>query len=1076
MAIRNISLVRGRHLALAALLLSIAGLVATCSRAATPGAGGVHGSVYAATIRDRIGLVADAAAEIAQGIGSRIYVPEFEVVLVNDASGAQVASTKTDVFGRFYFRYQLAGTYRICWSGPGWVAGCSPEKVTVNNNISYVASIAVNPEFKKAADGSGVGAFWGRVKLADGSSPFFAEEFFAIQHTADVTVTDLAGNALQQTVTNASGEFIIVGVPASQLRTAARMDATRAALVTPAAVVASGGPIVITLSNSRPILRSLAAAVAGRGVREASQGALLDVAAEVRDPDGDPLTFTWKPGPGSGRIVSTAGAKAVWQLENASGQQALYVLVSDGNGGETSQSVSIKATGSDVSFAGTVLTQTGVPIAKPTVNINGASLTGDTNGAFFAKVPRADRYVVNVSSPNFAPTSRIFDQSGLYNEYRLVQTTVTLIDPTAPAEIADLRKEGRARELRPAVIRLEAGSLVGSDGKAATGPILARIATIDVANAEMPGDYGARSGGREVNLLSYGAVYAEFVDAAGNRYKVAPGKTAEVVLPPPAALKNPPPTIALWSYNEQTGYWDDLNMVATFDAARNAYVGKVPGFSTINTDIAKTNAACVRVLLDNVDRSQLKARVTYDSGGTPFAQTPEFVLGDALNAIYRLPENTNVKITVLDATNNNVVNAAKLLDVNQQVLANNVINTGPASQPLWPATPYENCATASIRLDVPVGNISRIPFLQFKGVGSEPLTVGYYKGLDSGLSFDANTQTWSGGTHSTLGAWWTQAGFDPATGAGGTRAAYLNHNDLGLGRDMHIRKAANGDVFAYVTNYGKADQNPANADDALNQTLAKQGASVAMEFTSLAGLTGKVVKFFVFNSGQPTGRLINSADLDGFGQKFVPNLCTTCHGGEVYFPVNAAAPTALEVSLRPSAAATVGSSLREFDTDSFKYPGGLGTLPAASRQSFFDLNQLVKDSNPQPAITAVINGWYNGLQPTDPPNSAFTPSGWIDAAQPQKQQLYQQVVARTCRTCHLAFSQTSPVSGINWTAYPQFQLHRTTIQNYVCGANKYMPHALMTYRNFWLLSGPHRPTVLGSFTASDWAAFAAGCQ
>ncbi|MDC0710297.1 hypothetical protein POL68_17610 [Stigmatella sp. ncwal1] len=41
---------------------------------------------------------------------------------------------------------------------------------------------------------------------------------------------------------------------------------------------------------------------------------------------------------------------------------------------------------------------------------------------------------------------------------------------------------------------------------------------------------------------------------------------------------------------------------------------------------------------------------------------------------------------------------------------------------------------------------------------------------------------------------------------------------------------------------------------------------------------------------------------------------------------------------------------------------------------------------------------------------------------------------------------------------------------------KSMPHALTTYRNFWLSNGPHQPTGLGLFTAADWAAFPGGCQ
>ena len=117
------------------------------------------------------------------------------------------------------------------------------------------------------------------------------------------------------------------------------------------------------------------------------------------------------------------------------------------------------------------------------------------------------------------------------------------------------------------------------------------------------------------------------------------------------------------------------------------------------------------------------------------------------------------------------------------------------------------------------------------------------------------------------------------------------------------------------------------------------------------------------------------------------------------------------------------------------------------------------------AILEIIKGWANG-QPTDPPNTAFVPMGWT-----QKPQLYQDVVARSCRTCHVAFNSSSPTSGISWAAYSQFSLRKGTIQFYTCGDSKYMPHALMTYRNFWLSLGPHRPDVL-----ANELGLSGGCQ
>lgn len=92
-----------------------------------------------------------------------------------------------------------------------------------------------------------------------------------------------------------------------------------------------------------------------------------------------------------------------------------------------------------------------------------------------------------------------------------------------------------------------------------------------------------------------------------------------MTFPVPATLATPPATIALWSYNDRSGTWEDLGGTATLDPARRVYVGNVPHLSVLNTDIAKTDASCVRILLDNVNRGQLRASASYVSGPTSFA-------------------------------------------------------------------------------------------------------------------------------------------------------------------------------------------------------------------------------------------------------------------------------------------------------------------------------------------------------------------------------------------------------------------------------------------------------------------------
>ena len=70
-------------------------------------------------------------------------------------------------------------------------------------------------------------------------------------------------------------------------------------------------------------------------------------------------------------------------------------------------------------------------------------------------------------------------------------------------------------------------------------------------------------------------------------------------------------------------------------------MGKIDHLSTLNTDIAKFgDAACLKIDLDASVPLGNKLRIRYHSGGTPFGQTPQFVMNDTTNAAYRLPANT----------------------------------------------------------------------------------------------------------------------------------------------------------------------------------------------------------------------------------------------------------------------------------------------------------------------------------------------------------------------------------------------------------------------------------------------------
>jgi hypothetical protein len=341
-------------------------------------------------------------------------------------------------------------------------------------------------------------------------------------------------------------------------------------------------------------------------------------------------------------------------------------------------------------------------------------------------------------------------------------------------------------------------------------------------------------------------------------------------------------------------------------------------------------------------------------------------------------------------------------------------------------------------------------FLTRKGIITADQATGYYSAIDPK------------GLRKTLGQWWTVNGFKSDGSADNEKkVVYLNNNDLGFGREMHFLKTGNN-VAAYVTNYGNPDQLATNADDALNHHLPQ--ATVCMEYSPIEGQTTPIVKFFVYDVGKvaSSNRLV-SADLDGNGQKFVPNLCMNCHGGAGKY--NPATPS--DVNLE--------SSFREFDYNTYRFarPGKPNNDPSRDtptpeeKKAFHDLNTLVLATEPTQGIKDLINGWYAGGN--DDQIQTFTPTGWN--GNPQND-LYLKVVGKSCRTCHVSFGSSSSPFALNWVTFDQFKSYQPNVKSDVlCGTTLFMPHAKITFGNFWdpAYKPPFRPDFLRNFETAGWA-------
>jgi mono/diheme cytochrome c family protein len=294
---------------------------------------------------------------------------------------------------------------------------------------------------------------------------------------------------------------------------------------------------------------------------------------------------------------------------------------------------------------------------------------------------------------------------------------------------------------------------------------------------------------------------------------------------------------------------------------------------------------------------------------------------------------------------------------------------------------------------------------------------------------------------------------DLETGSG-AHAVYTNNYDLGFGRDMYARvKSCLGptptlgqpidlatigqcDVAAVVINYASLE----GAAKKLNPVLA-----VAMEYATTPSLNRRIVQFYTFAPDSASGEFkrVSSANLDGRGEKYMPQVCTVCHGGT---------PGGLKPDGTYVADGDVNATFLPWDLDAFLYSDADGAnsdrsftdqptrglyTRAAQAESLRKLNQLAyltyHDSTRANRYTLprqLVEGWY-GKQ--DSParaftsstfNGAFTPAGWtangVDGAAgtaddnpADAPRIYSDVFARNCRACHVAQAPAAEAAGIH---------------------------------------------------------------
>lgn len=1027
----------------------------------------------------------------------KIRLPDIDMVLRDAATQQEVAKSRTYLDGKFSLIAPKPGTYVACWQAPG-IAGCT-DRISVKAPTVYLGVVKASPEGRLIS---------GKVLTLDKRACWVNDPFFKLDVSTHLSLMDRNGQVLRKDIrANVSGQYVIGGVKAGGYTVLAECEKAN----TQARVLVDTRNTVanLTLPNRAPRIGGLSVLDGAKGLSRAAVGATVKLQASIRDPDQDNIEYLWRTLDGYGTISGANAAQQDWKLPSKPGLYAVYLMARDGKGGYAYKRQSLSVGPNIVSFSGRVIDETTqAPVSGATVNVSGTTANTNAQGWFNVSVPgmaSPERYVVNISHPQYAQMSRPYDKSVTGYTYELIRAQLSSHDPAQKISVVDtgssgpcgapggkraaigdtvprkfpaahykmLKREKACRHAGAQIV-IPPGSLVDANKRAPQGPITMAMATLNPARRALPGDYLALDAKRaETELFSFGAVFAEFRDAAGKPLNLKPGANAEIRIPLSTSQRNQAKqNIAMWSYDEKSGLWMEEGQAALTNTPQGwMYIGKTKHFSTINMDVADNvaSATCVRLQigpsLNGWTGLTLRAYVPF---GT-LVQVKETALNaDQYHVIYRIPYTapafppTTLRMELRGTYNNQqVVLLDKVINTDAHETELRLTRPGPLTE-LRPLTPYEACGDAFVlELEADVDPLpyygddgaGRPAFLGGRGgdflpSGGEDIARAYY------LAIAGNTKTKLGGPE----GWWKANQFGENDGSGGTRASYLNNNDLGFGRDMNCKKNGN-DLACWVTNYGLPDQDLTNADAAKLPNLLKRGATVTMEYKSAAEADRRVT-FYVYGGGDATAPRINFADLDGMGPKPVPHLCFVCHGGS---------PTLDTVTNEG-----LHARFREFDLPSFKYsetrswdygqaidPTSQISLNATEISNFGTLNQMVRDSQPNTnAITALINAWYPDNVFNVSPIRPAEPAGWSNPLFPpgaaslsdaipafRVKNAYHNVFGKACRTCHVARDEgdTNPDKYILFNNAGNF----SSTSYVVCDSPKVMPNAFVTYKNFW---------------------------
>lgn len=288
----------------------------------------------------------------------------------------------------------------------------------------------------------------------------------------------------------------------------------------------------------------------------------------------------------------------------------------------------------------------GDPLSGVTITSGTESVRTDGNGGFvLSKVnTKEGRSVVKFEKDGYVDIVRsAYNENGdvwevvMVSEWDNNNSTSTFSNSSAMVGLSTQSGMG---------LTLQGGYKNGTTGAEFSGYVNTKMTYLnpdDENFAEMMpgGDLAAvRTNGSDAQLISYGMTKVDLSNyETGEKLQLADGKPATLTFPVPEKFKdNTPDEIPLWSFNEETGLWEEEG-VATYDAGNNVYVGEVTHFSWVNLDYPEVRVRLKIIVKD--DKGNLLPGIKVDIDAQKNVTTNGY--GEVTTYV---PKNTEFYVTV----------------------------------------------------------------------------------------------------------------------------------------------------------------------------------------------------------------------------------------------------------------------------------------------------------------------------------------------------------------------------------------------------------------------------------------------